>query len=55
MATLDKCTGIIPTEGSDNANHTKMFEVTFKFFIIISYNFLLICDSTFYLNTNLSK
>ena len=54
MATLDKCTGIIPTDDSDNTNHTKMFEVSFKFFIIIiSYNCILIYDFTFYLNTNL--
>ena len=55
MATLDKCTGIIPTDGSDNTNHTKMFEVSFKFFIIIWYNCILIYDFTFCLNTNLLK
>ena len=55
MATLDKCTGIIPTDGSNNMNHTKMFEVSFKFFIIISYNCILIFDYTFHLNTNLLK
>ena len=55
MATLDKCTGIIPTDGSGSTNHSKMFEVSFEYLIIISYDCILIYDFTFYLNTNLLK